>query len=146
GSSDVFWHDMQTGATKIVSIATDGTESDGDSYTPSISADGRYVAFVSDSDALDPDDGNASSDVFVHDMQTGTTKLASVASDGTPTDFGAWDPVLSADGQHVAFTTDTDWVTADENGGDDIYVRDLALNRTRRITITTTTQDGGDSA
>jgi Tol biopolymer transport system component len=144
GSSDVFVHDMQTGTTTRVSVATDGTESDADSYTPSISADGRYVALTSDSDLLDPNDANGFSDVFVHDMQTGTTTLVSVATDGTPTDFGAWDGVISADGQHVAFTTDTDWATTDQNASDDIYMRDLAVSRTRRVSTTSTTIDGGD--
>jgi len=146
GSADIFVRDMQSGTTTRVSVATDGTESDADSYAPSMSADGRYIAFTSDSDLLDPNDMNGFNDVFVHDMQTGTTTMVSIATDGTPTDFGAWDGVISADGQHVAFTTDTDWLTSDQNASDDIYMRDLALARTRRVTITSTTLDGGDTA
>jgi Tol biopolymer transport system component len=142
---DVFVRDMVSGTIERVSVASDGTEADLDSYAPSISADGRFVAFTSDSDLLQPDDENSSSDIFVRDRIAHVTSLVSVGPDGTPTDYGAWDGVISGDGLHVAFTTDTDWALTDENSSEDVYVRDIALSHTRRITVTTTQMDGGGS-
>jgi Tol biopolymer transport system component len=67
-----------------VSIATGGTQANDYSYYPSISADGRYVAFQSGADDLVPGDTNGGvADVFVHDRQTGTTERVSIATDGT---------------------------------------------------------------
>lgn len=143
--SDVFVRDVQAGTTTRVSVATDGTQGDADSYSPSISADGRYVALTSDSDLLDPNDANASPDVFVRDRQANTTTLESVWTDGTQTDFGAWDGVISADGKHVAFTTDTDLSPNDTNTTDDIYMRDLTTNTTRWVS-NVAGNPGGDFA
>jgi Tol biopolymer transport system component len=141
---DVFVRDVLLGTTERVSVSSTGDQGDLDSYAPSISANGRYVVFTSDSDVFDPADENGSPDVYLHDRQTHTTTLVSVFTDGTPTDFGAWDGVISADGLHVAFTTDTDWVASDENFSYDVYVRDLAIPRTRRISTTTPAIDGGE--
>jgi Tol biopolymer transport system component len=72
-----------TGNTERVSIASDGTEANNLSNRPWISADGRYVAFVSGADNLVSGDTNNTQDIFVHDLQTGQTSRVSVASDGT---------------------------------------------------------------
>ena len=66
-----------------VSVATGGTQANGGSYGPAISADGRYVAFVSDASNLVPGDTNDHPDVFVRDRRSGTTERVSVATDGT---------------------------------------------------------------
>ena len=58
GADDIFVHDRQTGTTERVSVATGGTEATGDSYTPAISADGRFVAFYSDATNLVSGDTN----------------------------------------------------------------------------------------
>ena len=77
---DVFVHDRQTGTTERVSVATDGSQGDLDSRDPTISADGRCVAFRSDASNLVPGDTNTSEDIFVHDRQTAITERVSVAS------------------------------------------------------------------
>ncbi|MCC7075821.1 MAG: PD40 domain-containing protein [Acidimicrobiia bacterium] len=64
---DVFVHDTQTDVTTRVSVATDTTQANNISYEPSVSGDGRYVAFHSDASNLVPADTNAAGDVFVHD-------------------------------------------------------------------------------
>ena len=83
GVGDVFVHDRQTGTTERVSVSSAGTQGNGDSAVPSISADGRFVAFVSVASNLVPGDTNGRLDVFVHDRQTGTTERVSVSSAGT---------------------------------------------------------------
>jgi hypothetical protein len=123
-AGDVFVRDTQTNTTTRISLTSAGTEVTDDSYNPSISDDGRYVIFTSDSDDLSPLDGNVSSDIYLHDNQTGATTLMSTYGDGTPTDSGAWSGEISADGSTVVFDTDTGInIANDENGSDDVYTR-----------------------
>ena len=123
--SDIFVRDRDTDTTTRVSVDSDGNDANGSSWSPSISSDGRYVAFVSGATDLVPDDGNNMSDIFVHDLQTGTTTLVSVASDGTQGDSGSNNPSISSDGPYVAFESDaTNLVADDDNGAWDIFVHD----------------------
>ena len=102
---DIFVHDRQTGQTTRVSVASDGTQANGHSYDPSISADGRYVAFASLANNLVSGDTNDQQDIFVHDRQTGQTTRVSVASDGTQASGHSFNPSISADGRYVAFVS-----------------------------------------
>src|SRR6188472_4693006 len=80
------------GTTLRVSVAAGGGDTSSNSNWPSASADGRYVAFSSWADNLVPDDANDNSDIFVRDLQTGTTRLVSVASDGTQANGSSFTP------------------------------------------------------
>ncbi|HEY9051249.1 MAG TPA: hypothetical protein VIQ03_06870, partial [Gammaproteobacteria bacterium] len=71
------------GTTELVSKASDGTQANNQSYSPSITSDGRFVLFTSVASNLVPNDTNGKYDVFVHDQTTGITERVSVASDGT---------------------------------------------------------------
>jgi Tol biopolymer transport system component len=82
GSWDVFVHDRGTRATSRVSVASDGGEADADSSGGALSADGRYIAFQSESSNLIANDANDASDIFVHDRVSGTTTRVSVDSSG----------------------------------------------------------------
>lgn len=104
GTSDVFVHDNVSGTTERISVASNGSQADGASGDPSISNDGRYIAFASDAANL-ATDGDAVSDVFVRDRTSGTTTLVSVYDDETPIVSPASHPVISGDGRSVAFTT-----------------------------------------
>ena len=132
-ATDVFVRDVTAGVTVRVSVSSTGVEADEDSYAPSISADGTRVAFTSDSDALVATDTNLSSDVFVHDRSAGTTVIASVTSAGNPAEDGAWDGVISGNGRYVAFVTDSQFFSSDQNDDDDVYRRDLQTNQTARV-------------
>ena len=123
GTSDIFVHDRQTGTTERVSAASDGTEGNSYSSEPSISADGRYVAFYSDANNLVSGDTNGTSDIFVHDRQTETTERVSAASDGTESNSSSYQPSISADGRYVAFYSDANnLVSRDTNSTSDIFV------------------------
>jgi Tol biopolymer transport system component len=123
GTWDVFVHDRQTGVTEIVSVDGAGNVGDGASIKPTISADGRYVAFSSDATNLVPGDTNGAQDVFVHDRLTGTTKRVSVDSAGGEADAACDKAVLSADGRFVALGTSADNLVAnDSNGHSDVFV------------------------
>lgn len=81
-ASDIFIHDIQTGNTSLISVASDGTQGSTSSYMPSISSDGRYVAFLSWASNLVSDDTNGVPDIFYHDTVTGETTRVSVSSNG----------------------------------------------------------------
>ena len=122
---DVFVRDVLTNTTTRISVATGGVQGNGYSYNPSISSDGRYVAFESTASNLVTGDTNTRSDIFVHDRQTGTTTRVSVATDGTQSDGNSSYPSISGNGRFVAFkSAATNLVTGDTNGVADIFVRD----------------------
>ncbi len=148
GQSDVFVHDRQTRTTERVSVASAGIEGHGWSDRPAISANGRFVAFVSAAPDLVPGDTNGRSDVFVHDRQTGTTERVSVDSAGTQADGDSDSPALSADGRFVAFVSvATNLVPGDTNGRSDVFVHDRQTRRTERVSVDSAgTQADGDSA
>ena len=124
GFSDVFVRDLQLGITVRVSLDQAGGDLDGNSLWASISADGRSVAFASEATDLVSDDGNGFSDVFVRDLQTGTTTRASVGMSGGDADGTSDRPSISADGRYVAFQSNAFFVP--EYGGClCVYVRDL---------------------
>jgi subtilisin family serine protease/Tol biopolymer transport system component len=123
--SDVFVHDRETGSTERMSLASDGTQGDGFSGGPAISADGRYVGFPSGATTLVPGDTNGVWDAFVHDQEAGVTERVSVASAGTEANQTSGStPALSADGRHVAFVSSaSNLVPGDTNGQSDVFVR-----------------------
>jgi len=136
---DIFVHDRSTGVTERVSVDSAGVEAGSNSYNPSISADGRYVAFTSWASNLVASDTNGTYDVFVHDRTTGATTRASVDETGLVEGNG-WskNPSISADGRFVAFgSLSSNLVTRDLNRTDDIFVhdRDGQLCRGRVPTI-----------
>ena len=143
---DVFVHDRQTGEIARVSLSSDGDQGDLGSGGPSMSHDGRYVAFTSSASNLVPGDTNEQSDVFVHDRQTGRTVRASVASDGTQADGGSLAAALSGDGRYLTFNSiATNLVDGDTNMQDDVFVRDLVSGRTTRVSVSSdgVESDGG---
>jgi Tol biopolymer transport system component len=131
-----------------VSVSTSGAEADGQSERPSISSDGRYVAFTSRATNLVPDDTNGVTDVFVRDLVRKTTVRVSLAADGSQADGGsAIDPQISPDGRLVAFASDaTNLVPGDTNGRIDIFLRNLKSGQTTRVSLADKRkQSDGDS-
>jgi Tol biopolymer transport system component len=122
---DAFVHDRQTGVTTRVSVGAGGTQGDDYSNTPTISADGRYVAFQSRASNLVTGDTNYLADIFVHDRQLGVTTRVSVGAGGTEGDHYSTFASISADGRHVAFSSyASNLVAGDTNGGEDVFVHD----------------------
>lgn len=131
---DIFVFDTMLGETTRVSVSSNGDESNDWSFYPSISADGRYVAFMTRSDNFDPRYGI--DDIFIHDRQTKETSLVSVSYDGNNGgNDRSEEPSLSSDGRYVAFRSKADnLVPGDEDTlGYDIFVRDLLTGETKMV-------------
>ena len=135
---DVFIRDRHTGVTECISLDPSGLPGNGDSWDPTISADGRYVAFWSYATNLLASDTNGKVDVFVHDRVNGTVQIASLSFSGAQGNDDSLSPAISADGSCVAFTSRaSNLVTGDTNGVLDIFVRDLVAGTTERVSVAT---------
>ncbi len=126
-NSDIFLHDRQTNETFMISVSSEGTNGNNNSFFPSISADGRFIAFTSKADNLVPDDTNGEWDVFVHNRSTGITKRVSVNSAGIEANGGSAGPKISDDGSRVAFTSGaSNLVPDDTNNSVDVFVHQIS--------------------
>jgi Tol biopolymer transport system component len=142
-SPDIFVHDRQTGGTERVSVDSNGNQAVGTfNGNPSISTDGRYVAFLSTATNLVAADANNESDIFVHDRQTGETTRVSIpnAADqgilGAEANNGSQYPSISGNGRYVAFSSDaSNLVVADTAGHWDVFVHDRQTGTTRRVSL-----------
>ena len=177
---DVFVRNRVAGTTERVSVGPGGVEATGvsifwaipvgswpefgtrvliyegfgpDNTETAISADGRYVAFVSDATNLVAGDTNDLPDVFVHDRQTGLTSRVNLTDAGTQITHAAGTAALtrphlamSGDGRFVAFSSVFAAVAADTNGTSDVYVRDLQTATTTRISVSSAGVQGNGYA
>ncbi len=142
---DVFLHSLDSHATVLVSVNRTGVGGgNGNSSSPAGSADGRYIAFLSDASDLtaDPIPGG-STQVFVRDTQLGTTRLVSTTPQGFGGNGPCGPPRISDDGRLVVFESDAnDLVSSDANNARDVFVRDLAEASPRLVSVA---QDGVSS-
>jgi Tol biopolymer transport system component len=143
GIGDVFVKDLQTGAVTLVSADASGNQGNAESEEPNISADGRYVAFMSVADNLVPGDVNGSRDVFVKDLQTGAITLVSADASGIQGNNVSEGSSISADGRYVAFVSDADnLVAGDSNGVADLFVKDLQTGAITRMSTDASGSEG----
>ena len=130
-----------------VSVDSAGNLGNDFSRSPSISADGRFVAFVSNASNLVPGDTNRETDIFVRDTLTNTTTGVSVDSAGKPGNLQSLDPSISADGRFVAFySSASNIVPGDTNGRSDIFVRDTLTNTTTRVSVDSAGNQGNSGS
>ena len=138
GATDVFVRDLATGELRLVSAAADGSPGNGRSGFPSISADGRFVAFESDAADLVPGDTNEVTDVFVRDLAIGETVRASLGQDGGEANGASLRPAIAAEGGHVAFgSLASNLIPGDANAQQDVFVRDLLAGTTELVSRST---------
>lgn len=124
GKYQVFVRDTIANTTVLASVDSSGIQGDGDSMAPSISADGRYVAFQSDSGNLVAGDTNSKWDIFVRDLVANTTIRISVDDNGAQSNDASTTAVLSADGKYVLFTSQaSNLVSGDTNLKSDVFMR-----------------------
>ncbi|MBF0158254.1 MAG: DUF4347 domain-containing protein [Magnetococcales bacterium] len=140
GMSDVFVRDLLNHRTTRVSVASDGSEGDGDSSYASISFDGDFVAFQSEASNLVSGDNNTLQDVLLRNLITNQTELVSVASNGTAGDGPSYRGSVAYLGSYVAFHSEATSLTADDgNSVNDLLIRDRLTSQTVRASVS----DGG---
>jgi Tol biopolymer transport system component len=121
--SDVFVRDRINGVTELVSIAADGGAANGPSSSLSITADGRYVVFVSAASNLVAGDDNGVADVFVRDRIAGVTKVVTAPMTGDDADGESFTAVISGNGRVIAFSSAaSNFITGDDNDAVDIFI------------------------
>lgn len=148
GVEDVFVRDQSSALTERISVSSSGVEADGSSLNPSLSADGRYVAFHGSAKNLVVGDTNAHQDVFVRDRSSGTTSRVSVSTSGQQADGDSDSGVISPDGRFVVFRSfASNLVAGDANGRADVFLRDLQSGTTERVSVDSGGVEGdGDSS
>ena len=137
---DIYLRDRVGDTTTLVSRATGspGVKANAATVNPSISADGRYIAFQSNATNLHPDDTSSGTDIFVRDVWTETTILVSRATGaaGVKSNGVNVDPAISPDGRFVTFDSNANNLAADDtNNISDVYVRDLVAQYTVRVSL-----------
>jgi hypothetical protein len=144
---DVYVRDRKLGKTIMASVDSNGENNpDGDSNYPSISNNGRVVAFESASDSLVPNDGNSSVDVFMHNLRTGNTRRLSVKSNGNEMAGTSNQVSLSEDGRFAAFASQAELAGVDDNGFYDIYLRNTVADKTILISKDSMGQDANEES
>jgi WD40-like Beta Propeller Repeat len=142
GTSDIFVFDRRTKRTRLVSRSTTGRIGNRGSHEPSISADGRFVAFSSYATNFGPDQDRRRADVFLRDRRAETTTIVSAheggrrAARGARADSGA--PAVADDGTRVAYLSENPaLVVADTNRAVDAFVHDIGPGLTTRVSVST---------
>lgn len=134
---DVFVRDRRSNSTVLVSSNFAGLGGgNGNSVSGVISTNGQFVAFQSDASDLLPGDTNNASDIFLRDLQAGTTELISIAADGSWGNGPSADPAITPDGRYVAFVSQaSNLVPGDANGIPDVFVRDTVAGTTTLVSV-----------
>ncbi len=144
---DVFVRDRDLGKTERVSVDSGGIQSNGPSYNPAISMDGRCVAFISAATNLVASDDNALPDVFLHDRATRTTTRVSVSTQGNQSNGPSYRCGISANGRFVIFDSDgRNLVPNDENDVPDVFVHDVQAKVTECASVSTWGQRADDTS
>ena len=139
---DVFVRDRLLGTTELVSVSSTGEHAEVsmsvESQPPSISADGRYVAFEHGAGNLVAGDTNGTFDIFVRDRQLGTTRRVSVATGGGEGNGHSFAASIFPYGGFVAFLSEaSNLVAGDTNGVGDIFLHNLTTGETTRLSVAT---------
>lgn len=142
----VYVRDLDSGAVELVSVRPDGAPAGGDSFAPSLSGDGRLVAFASRAADLVPGDRNGEADVFLRDRATGLTRRVGTAAGTGEPDGPSGRPALSRDGRFVAFESRAaNLVPGDANGAGDVFVWAVETGRVERVSVGASGEAVGES-
>lgn len=138
--TDIFVKDLQTGSVVRASSTSSWGQGSSFSYNSCISANGRYVVFQSFASDLIAGDGNGQPDIFVKDLQTGTTTRVSTTAANGEANSGSYMSSISDDGRYVVFESNATNLTgsADNNGATDIFRKDLQTGEIIRVSTTGT--------
>jgi Tol biopolymer transport system component len=141
---DVFVRDLRKGVVSRVSLSDTGRQLDGASYQPTISGDGRYIAFVSFATNVIVGDPNPTGNIFLHDRRAGTTVRIPPPGEGAPYAPYADKPSISSDGGVIAFTSLNPILPGDTNDTSDVFVWRRDTARIEQVSVSGQGQ-GGDA-
>jgi Tol biopolymer transport system component len=145
--SDIFVYDRDDNSIERVSVDSNGTEGNGVSSSPHLSADGRYVTFSSFASNLVNGDTNSRSDIFVYDRETHIIKRISLGGELTEGNSSSITPRISADGRYVTFESKANnLVINDTNSESDVFVYDRDTGKVERASINNEGQEGNGNS
>jgi Tol biopolymer transport system component len=143
GFPDIFVHDRKLGTTELISSDSDGNEGTGSSFSPDISANGRYIVYGSESANLVPGDNNFDFDIFIHDRKLGTTERISVSPGGADALGPSFDPDISANGRFVTYSSlASGLVPEDDDNASDVFVYDREKGTTELVSVSSNGTEG----
>jgi len=133
---DIFVYDCTTSTITRVSVDAAGVEADSGASTPSISGDGQFVAYMSGSTNLVPNDTNDEIDIFLHNRSSGSVQRVSVATNGDEANWSSYSPSVTNNGTFVVFhSLASNLVPNDTNGRTDVFIYDLSNSVIERISV-----------
>lgn len=136
GGGDAFVYDRSKQRTILASVSSEEKQSSDSGIATDLSSDGRYVVFYSTGEKLVPDDTNEESDVFLRDLETGTTERVSVASGGEQANsYSHNEAQIDASGCLITFDSAASNLVPDDNADIDIFVRDRCNDETTRMSV-----------
>ncbi len=138
---DIFVYDRELKTMERVSISSKGGQASNNSTHPSISGDGRFVAFMSLAGDLVENDKNGQFDIFVHDREKKTTRLVSVSINGEAGNTKSLYPAISTDGCCIVFESSaTNLIEDDRNEAKDIFLRNIQQGKTEVVSLSASGQ------
>ena len=147
-TTDTYVRDTVAGTTTLVSVSSAGVKGNSDSAIPHISADGKFVAFVSSATNLVTGDTNAVNDIFLRDLTANTTvRVSTDSAGGQQTGGGSVNSNISGDGRYVIFDSNaTNLVLNDTNAKSDVFVKDTITGTTRRVSVASDGSQGNGNS
>lgn len=131
---DVYLKNITTGAVEQISVSSGGAGGNAQSQDPDMSADGTRIVFESNANNLDIGDTGLDFDIFIRDLNLGTTTRISKAAGGGEADDHSFNPRISADGRYVVFESDAaNLVAGDMNSASDIFLYTVETGALERI-------------
>lgn len=147
GKLDIYVRDRELETSTLVSISTGNVQSDENCSDGIISGNGKFVAFRSASNLLVSMDMNSAEDVFVRDIDGGTTERVSISTGSVEAEFNCENPSISYDGSYVAFdSSSTNLVTGDSNMKFDVFLRDRTMNTTELVSVDSDENQGANDS
>jgi Tol biopolymer transport system component len=143
--ADIFVYDQQTHQITCVSIDSQGSPSNGNSFNPTPSSNGHLIAFESEATNLVPDDTNNASDIFLYDIDTKQIQRVSVNSQGQPSNGNSFAPAISGDGRYIAFESLANLSADDTTPFSKIFVHDHLTQQTYLVSVATSGNVNGHS-
>ena len=143
--SDVFIYNIQTWDIERISVDNNWNEGNWNSYSPSISTNGKIITFVSNATNLVVDDTNTFADIFMKNLGENTLDRVSVNNDQSQSNQDSYNPNISADGKYIIFMSKgSNLVTGDTNWVDDVFLYNVNQNKIQRVSFNDTTLQQAD--